>query len=232
MPTSKPPNQIDGLGNPNEEMPLTWAKRILVSVIIIWIITFVVGLVLGACGLAESLARFGDWFGTINALFSSLALAGAVYAVLLQREDLRLTREEYSLSRKAQQSSADSQERLVKIEALSSLLDDSSRESAAAAKEHQLFFTLGRDLEEMFIHLERSALTFREIPEHFPQFSETVRRTTHNISESLEDEPISHSSEIILEAVARRAVNENVKQTKLRKTIQEYRDELRKLLLI
>ena len=42
---------------------------------------------------------FGDMFGAINALFSGLAFAGVLYAILLQRADLRLQRHEYELSR-------------------------------------------------------------------------------------------------------------------------------------
>lgn len=37
---------------------------------------------------------FGDMFGSINALFSGLAFAGVIYAILLQREELGLQREE------------------------------------------------------------------------------------------------------------------------------------------
>ncbi len=50
--------------------------------------------------------QFGDMFGAINALFSGIALAGIIFAIYLQsqelaaqREELRLTREEMKLSR-------------------------------------------------------------------------------------------------------------------------------------
>jgi len=42
---------------------------------------------------------FGDMFGTVNALFSGLAFAGVIYAILLQRRELRLQREELELTR-------------------------------------------------------------------------------------------------------------------------------------
>lgn len=32
---------------------------------------------------------FGDMFGAINALFSGLALAGVIYVVLMQTEDIK-----------------------------------------------------------------------------------------------------------------------------------------------
>jgi len=37
---------------------------------------------------------FGDMFGAVNALFSGLAFAGVVYAILLQREDLELQKQD------------------------------------------------------------------------------------------------------------------------------------------
>jgi hypothetical protein len=37
---------------------------------------------------------FGDMFGSVNALFSGLALAGIILTILLQRKELKLQREE------------------------------------------------------------------------------------------------------------------------------------------
>lgn len=45
---------------------------------------------------------FGDSFGYVNSLFSGLAFAGVIYAILLQRKELELQREE--LKRNADQS--------------------------------------------------------------------------------------------------------------------------------
>ncbi len=52
----------------------------------------------------------GDMFGAVNALFSGLALAGIVYTIHLQREDLSLQREELRLTRDEMIRSANSQE--------------------------------------------------------------------------------------------------------------------------
>ena len=49
-------------------------------------------------------------FGAVNALFSGLALAGIVYTIHLQREDLSLQREELRLTRDEMIRSANSQE--------------------------------------------------------------------------------------------------------------------------
>ena len=43
--------------------------------------------------------EFGDMFGGVNALFSGLAFAGVIYAILLQRRELQLQREELALTR-------------------------------------------------------------------------------------------------------------------------------------
>lgn len=42
---------------------------------------------------------FGDMFGAVNALFSGLAFAGVIFAILLQREELSLQRKELELTR-------------------------------------------------------------------------------------------------------------------------------------
>lgn len=50
-------------------------------------------------GTWEHRGLFGDMFGALNALFSGLAFAGIIYAILLQRKELGLQREELRLSR-------------------------------------------------------------------------------------------------------------------------------------
>jgi hypothetical protein len=53
----------------------------------------------------EERGQFGDLFGSVNALFSGLAFAGLLYAILqrqelaLQRTELKLQREEMAASR-------------------------------------------------------------------------------------------------------------------------------------
>jgi len=53
---------------------------------------------------------FGGSFQFINALFSGLALAGVVYAILLQREELKLQRTELEANRRELRRSAKAQE--------------------------------------------------------------------------------------------------------------------------
>ncbi|MDY7093873.1 MAG: hypothetical protein SX243_12955 [Acidobacteriota bacterium] len=42
----------------------------------------------------EARGQFGDLFGSVNALFSGMALAGVVYSLYLQRKEIQLLRED------------------------------------------------------------------------------------------------------------------------------------------
>lgn len=73
---------------------------------------------------------FGDMFGAVNALFSGLAFAGIIYAILLQskelelqREELKLTREELSKSALAQSAQVDVMKKEAERNAISSELN-------------------------------------------------------------------------------------------------------------
>lgn len=60
---------------------------------------------------------FGDMFGVSNALFSGLAFAGVIYAILLQRKELELQREELKLTRgelKGQKEQLEAQNKTLK----------------------------------------------------------------------------------------------------------------------
>lgn len=54
---------------------------------------------------------FGDSFGVINALFSGGALAGVVYAIILQKKELRLQRKELEYTRAELKRLAEAQEK-------------------------------------------------------------------------------------------------------------------------
>lgn len=83
-------------------------------------------------GLADWQTRgqFGDVFGAVNALFSGLAFAGLIFAILLQREDLELQREELSLTRAELARSAEAQ---VQSEAALRSQADAARRSSRLA---------------------------------------------------------------------------------------------------
>lgn len=66
-------------------------------------------------GQADSPGSFGDTFGVVNALFSSLAFALLIYTALMQREELELQRKELELTRRELEKSAAAQNMLVSL---------------------------------------------------------------------------------------------------------------------
>lgn len=72
------------------------ARTVTVFIIVIWLITLL------SLVFIESDLRgtFGDMFGSVNALFSGLALAGIILTILMQKQELKLQRDELSETRK------------------------------------------------------------------------------------------------------------------------------------
>ncbi len=77
-----------------EKRPVKTAIIIAVLVAIVWL-----GLGYYASNQKDP-GTFGDMFGGVNALFSGLAFAGLIYAILLQRVELRLQRTELEATRR------------------------------------------------------------------------------------------------------------------------------------
>lgn len=71
---------------------------VVVTLVIIgfWLLTYYCLKDIGS----QERGTFGDMFGSINALFSGLALAGIILTILLQRKELKLQREELQDTRK------------------------------------------------------------------------------------------------------------------------------------
>lgn len=98
METMSEPDQ-----KPNEKLSTNSIALIMISVavsivlayaaFIIWKTWPISGWSVGQSGV------FGDSFGIITALFSGLAFAGLIWAILLQRDDLRLQKVELALTR-------------------------------------------------------------------------------------------------------------------------------------
>lgn len=110
-------------------------------VLMAWLVILVITLVMffTACdATAARWGQFGDAFGTVNALFSGLALLGVVYAILLQREDIEIQRLDLKASVEAQQQAAIAQTSQARIAALSAALAAKKEisESLAEAAKH------------------------------------------------------------------------------------------------
>ena len=89
--------------------PIKELVTLTVCIVVVWGIYWVVMLYLVPNWSDRGL--FGDMFGSVNALFSGLALAGVIYAIFLQRRELQLQRHELELTRNELQRSAAAQEK-------------------------------------------------------------------------------------------------------------------------
>jgi len=54
----------------------------------------------GTCDYLANRGTYGDKFGAINSLFAGLAFTGIIFTILLQRQELKLQRQELSSTRK------------------------------------------------------------------------------------------------------------------------------------
>lgn len=77
--------------------------------------------------------QFGDMFGSVNALFSSLALVGVIAAILIQKEELELQRKELEMTRnemirsaEAQRDTADAMKEQVSLQLLAAKINSLS----------------------------------------------------------------------------------------------------------
>jgi len=66
--------------------------------IVLWLLTGLITIV-SYLGVPDSPGSFGDMFGSVNTLFSGMALAGIVYTIFNQKKEFQLQREELRLQR-------------------------------------------------------------------------------------------------------------------------------------
>lgn len=59
--------------------------------------------------------QFGDMFGALNSLFSGLAFAGIIYALLIQRKDFELQRKDYKRTNEELQRATEAQNKQAVI---------------------------------------------------------------------------------------------------------------------
>jgi hypothetical protein len=92
-----------------EKGAFLWAAAVFIVVIGLWAATpFVVNALVGQSW--EHRGQFGDIYGSVNALFSGLAFAGVIIAILWQRRELELQRRELRLTRKEMKASTAAQD--------------------------------------------------------------------------------------------------------------------------
>jgi hypothetical protein len=94
-------------------MPDISRKTILLTlagVVLLWVLTPLITIYLMPLKDMSERGQAGDLFGSINALFSGLAFAGVVFAILLQRQELALQRQELRETRLEMSRTADAQD--------------------------------------------------------------------------------------------------------------------------
>lgn len=98
-----------------------WGMPLLFSVITAFVMVMGFGIY---CSFTkwELRGQFGDMFGAVNALISGLAFGAFIITLNMQREELRLQREEFSKARAANEAQASSQaEQVFQMEIASRL---------------------------------------------------------------------------------------------------------------
>ena len=135
----------------------------------------------------EVRGQFGDMFGAVNSLFSGLAFAGIVLAILLQRAELQLQREELRLAREeqqrlveAQQDASRSLERQFRIQTLAAratLLHVIVTEATAALQR-------GSDAVVAALHAGQSGVKSEDFA---PGASTRLKRAQADVTSTLED---------------------------------------------
>ena len=86
-----------------ESSPWRWIAISIVvvaSVLIAWLMSW--DFITRQFGNPTRPGEFGDMFGAVNALFSGLAFAGVIVAILMQQAELSLQRQELRLQREEQ----------------------------------------------------------------------------------------------------------------------------------
>jgi len=90
-----------------ESKPWKWfviAAVAITGITALWLLSW--ALITYRLGNPEMPGPFGDMFGAVNALFSGLAFAGVIVAILMQQEELKIQRKELTQSRYAQEGQA------------------------------------------------------------------------------------------------------------------------------
>lgn len=81
----------------------TRPKSIALFIVGSWLLFGAICLSFALLDKLEKVGQFGDFFGSLNTLFSGAALAGVIVSLMMQRKELHLQRREMQLTRKEMQ---------------------------------------------------------------------------------------------------------------------------------
>jgi len=111
-----------------ESKPWKWiliAAVAITGITALWLLSW--ALITYQLGNPEKPGPFGDMFGAVNALFSGLAFAGVIVAILMQQEELKIQRKELTQSRYAQEGQAKALLMAAQLEANIALFPDENQ---------------------------------------------------------------------------------------------------------
>jgi hypothetical protein len=124
---------------PKFDIPWKWITIIFGGLLFIWLsIGFLPVFAQHGWSLTfgtEHAGEFGDSFGFINSLFSGMALAGVIVAIILQCRELRAQQHELSLTSKALARSAEAQEQTQRTMLITAYLQAAAQELELADQE-------------------------------------------------------------------------------------------------
>ena len=113
------------MNDERDSTPLKWiafAAAAVAVAIIFWLLSW--ALITSQLGNPEKPGPFGDMFGAVNSLFSGLAFAGVIVAILMQLEELKIQRKEITRSRYAQEGQVKALLMAAQLDATIALLPD------------------------------------------------------------------------------------------------------------
>lgn len=119
---------------------------------------------------------FGDTFGAMNSLFSSLAFGALIYTIILQSSELKLQREELTLTREQLTDAATSQKDQAKYALLAAKI------SAAISKQeiYASHYVNGKQFPG------HEKFNFGEIRDHLEYLMTETDRLVHKASEKVD----------------------------------------------
>lgn len=115
-------DDINSMDTDSEESFSNFIFLIPIFVFLIWFLVFMI-----LWGYPITAPEFGDAFGALNTLFSGLAFAGVVYAIILQQKSLKTQKEELDKSITAQEKQAVIQTTATHLQALIMLQEHHSK---------------------------------------------------------------------------------------------------------
>lgn len=89
---------------------------ITIAIVLVWII-FMIAMFFIYSNPTDR-ASFGDMFGAINTLFSGIAMAGVIVAIIMQKQELEMQRKELELTRKELAKTSEANVKQAKIQRL------------------------------------------------------------------------------------------------------------------